>query len=179
MRRFFSVGALAVGAAVLVLVAIQSPRARAEDESQIRHGFASVPAGIELNLRGKNRGQVGLGAYLVNTIGDCNGCHSKEFNPYLDGGNPYAGEEEKIDPDRYLVGGSEFFPGATSRNLRPENGLPAGLTLSQFVDAFRNGTDHSNPGQLLDVMPWPSFSKMTDHDIVAIYEYLSCLPPKP
>ena len=31
-------------------------------------------------------------------------------------------------------------------------------------------------GNLLQVMPWPTFSHMTDHDIEAIYENLSAIP---
>jgi hypothetical protein len=28
-------------------------------------------------------------------------------------------------------------------------------------------------------MPWPSFAKLNDHDLRAIYEYLRALPPAP
>jgi hypothetical protein len=31
-------------------------------------------------------------------------------------------------------------------------------------------------GSLLQIMPWVTFSHMTDHDIGAIYEYLSAIP---
>jgi hypothetical protein len=31
-------------------------------------------------------------------------------------------------------------------------------------------------GSLLQVMPWPVFHNMTDHQIEAIYEYLSSIP---
>jgi len=31
-------------------------------------------------------------------------------------------------------------------------------------------------GDLLQVMPWPNFGNMTDHDLRAIYEYLSAIP---
>jgi hypothetical protein len=31
-------------------------------------------------------------------------------------------------------------------------------------------------GDLLQVMPWPNFQNMTDHDLRAIYEYLSAIP---
>lgn len=36
----------------------------------------------------------------------------------------------------------------------------------------------NNPvdGNLLQIMPWPTFSHMTGHDIEAIYEYLSAIP---
>jgi hypothetical protein len=31
-------------------------------------------------------------------------------------------------------------------------------------------------GNLLQIMPWPSFQEMTDHNLRAIYEYLSAIP---
>ena len=31
-------------------------------------------------------------------------------------------------------------------------------------------------GDLLQIMPWPVFHHMTDHQIEAIYEYLSAIP---
>jgi hypothetical protein len=31
-------------------------------------------------------------------------------------------------------------------------------------------------GNSLQVMPWPTFQNMTDHDLRAIYEYLSSIP---
>lgn len=38
--------------------------------------------------------------------------------------------------------------------------------------------DHAHPqfGPLLQVMPWPVFQSMSDHDLRAIYEYLSSIP---
>jgi hypothetical protein len=158
------------------------------DESRIRQGFANAP--LPLNLVGKNRGLVGLGSYLVNVSGDCNGCHAPDTNPYLPGGNPYLGEVEQIDPAKYLVGGRVFipahgiFPAIVSRNLRPEaNGLPEGHTYAEFSQLMRTGVDldHAHPqyGPFLQVMPWPAFRNMTEHDMRAIYEYLSALPPNP
>ena len=31
-------------------------------------------------------------------------------------------------------------------------------------------------GALLQIMPWPIYHNMTDHDLRAIYEYLSAIP---
>ena len=31
-------------------------------------------------------------------------------------------------------------------------------------------------GSLLQVMPWPHFQNMSDHDLLAIYTYLSAIP---
>ena len=45
--------------------------------SVIEQGFASSPIPKDkLKLAGKDRALVGLGSYLVNGAGDCNGCHS-------------------------------------------------------------------------------------------------------
>ena len=81
-----------------------------------------------------------------------------------------------------------------------------GMSLSEFKDILRHGTDfdpihptcttdqikeieegllpvciptspgNTPDGDLLQVMPWPTFSHMTDKDIEAIYEYLSAIP---
>jgi hypothetical protein len=193
---FSKVAVFSTGAVVLASLIAGSALTRVSGdddergrESRIRQGFANAP--LPLNLNRKNRALVGLGSYLVNVAGDCNGCHtSDQANPYLPGGNPFLGEPEKIDPDKYLVGGSEFIPAhpgfhaIVSRNLRPEaNGLPEGHTFAQFRQIMRTGIDldqaHPEYGPLLQVMPWPNFRKMTDEDIRAIYEYLSALPPNP
>jgi hypothetical protein len=42
---------------------------------------------------------------------------------------------------------------------------------------MRNGTDFDHPGRLQQVMGWPIFQNMTDRDLLAIYVYLSTLPP--
>jgi hypothetical protein len=231
-------------AAVVAVVAIgvvgmlSSPlRLQAQDDSEtslIQQGFAIAP--VPLNLAGKNRDLVGLGSYLVNAIGDCNGCHSSGapplfLYPYATGGNPYFNQPEKLDPSVYLNGGTNFFtvgtptgpngyagPNIITRNLTPDkNGLPeGGNTLSQFKQIMRTGIDfdHIHPtctptqiaainggatpiciptgpivydakgdafnnipdGNLLQIMPWVTFSHMTDHHLEAIYEYLSAIP---
>jgi hypothetical protein len=182
--------ALASGltSAFLAAALLPDTRVRAQgggesgDESRIRQGFAINP--LPLNLDGRNRALVGLGSYYVNAVASCADCHTN-FPQYLPGGNPFLGQPEQINPDNYLRGGRPF-PAVDptgvenpirSRNIRPVNGLPAGLTFHQFVDVLRNGTDDDHPGRLLQVMPWPTFRNMTDRDLLAIYEYLSTLPP--
>jgi hypothetical protein len=152
-------------------------------EGRIRRGLAIAP--VPLTFRRKNRALVGLGSYIVNAVGDCNGCHTTNTGPFLPGGDPFVGEVEKIDPDKYLVGGTNFGP-FVSRNLRPraDTGLPAGLTFEQFLLVMRTGADLKHipptpPGDLLQVMPWPAYAKMKTQDIRAIYEYLKALPPHP
>ena len=174
-----------------------------DDASRIQRGFAIAP--VPLNLAGKNRALVGLGSYIVNAQADCDGCHSAgpqtEFAP---GGNPYFGQPTKVNPATYLGGGRDFgpypgpgpFPHIISRNLTPDKtGLPeGGHTFPEFLQILRTGVDmdHLHPtctgapdgtclpppfdGDLLQVMPWPIHHNMTNHDIRAIYEYLSAIP---
>lgn len=147
-----------------------------------------------------------LGSYLVNAAGDCNACHNAGpgNNQFLPGGNPYFGQHpKKINPATYLGGGRDFgplVPGGSahivSRNLTPDKtGLPeGGHTFAEFVQIMRTGVDmdHLHPtcvgainsgcvpapfdGNLLQIMPWFNFQDMNDHDLRAIYEYLSAIP---
>src|SRR5206468_1325122 len=89
---------------------------------------------------------------------------------------------EKINAKNFLAGGQQFGP-FTSRNLTPdpkEGNRPAGLSLEEFFETMRKGTDHDKLhlqiSPLLQVMPWPSFGKMTDRDLLAMYLYLSVIP---
>ena len=148
-----------------------------DPESEIKRGFAIAP--VHLNLKGKNRELVGLGSYIVNAQGGCNDCHS--CPSYALGHNPYLGQPKKFNADNYLAGGVPFGP-FTSRNITPDltTGLPEGLTREQFELVIRTGIDldkeHPQFGPLLQVMPWPVYQSMTDHDLDAIYEYLSAIP---
>jgi hypothetical protein len=149
------------------------------DESRIQRGFDIVPAGVSLDLAGKNRALVGMGSYIVNSSG-CNDCHTHpNFAP---GGNPYLGQPEMINAPQYLTGGRTFPPSPfVSANLtRDATGKPAGLTLEQFISTLRTGHNPNDPaGQILQVMPWPTIGKKTDRDLTAIYEYLSAIPSLP
>ena len=176
MRPWFS-SALALTA---VLTAIALPTSvRSESESQLSKLGLSVASkdGITLNYAKKNKEMVGLGSFLVNSVGDCDGCHST--NEWAAGNNPYQGQIKKIDTAKYLAGGQAFGP-FTSANLTPDNtGKPGGMTYSQFVAAIRTGADPMVPGRTLQVMPWPAFQDMTDHQLQAIYAYLSAVPSLP
>jgi hypothetical protein len=147
--------------------------------SQIRRGYEIAP--VALDLRGRNRALVGLGSYIVNAQAGCNDCHTHPS--YAGGGDPFQGQPEQINTKAYLSGGRQFGP-FTSRNLTPDpiSGLPADLTFNQFLQVLRTGKDFDlvHPQiPLLQVMPWPVFSHMTDRDIAAIYEYLSAIPSLP
>src|SRR5207245_2044784 len=124
---------------------------------------------------------------------------------YLSGGDPYFGQHPKvIDPSTYLAGGQIFsigsppIPDIITRNLTPDKtGRPeGGASFEEFRQIMRNGKDfdHLHPncsaarttncipaftgidGDLLQIMPWPYFQSMTDHDLLAIYTSLTHIP---
>jgi hypothetical protein len=240
---------LAVGAiltlSVILLAAVSrvSPRVRAQEfrdddeESLVRRGFDIAPVNLDLN--GKNVHLVGLGSYLVNAVGDCNGCHTAGAPPnfnYANGNNPYFGQHTKVDPTTYLAGGTDFGPALPpsaaiggyppgsnpasyppapfdpfyvgpdiiTRNLTPDKtGRPeGGHTLAEFKEILKTGKDFdhihptctsalptptpancipppfpgSNIGEILQIMPWPVFHNLTDHQMDAVYEYLRSIP---
>ena len=142
---------------------------------QVKRGFDIVPSGVFLNLAGKNRSLVGLGSYIVNTSA-CVDCHTHPS--YIS--DPFLGQPELINYAQYMTGGRQFGP-FTAPNLTPDaSGKPAGLTLSQFIQTMRTGHNPNDPpGEILQVMPWPSYGKKTDLDLTAIYEYLRALPSLP
>jgi hypothetical protein len=171
------VGGFLFSFAVLAAVRGQA-QSTAPDESRVQEGLRIAP--VVLNLKGRNRALVGVGSYLVNAVSECNDCHTRPH--FLLGGNPFNGEQELPNTSDYLTGGNQFGP-FTSANLTPDpvTGLPAGLTFREFVHLIRTGEtdDHPAFGPLMQVMPWPTFRKMTDYDLRAIYEFLSAIPSQP
>jgi hypothetical protein len=130
-------------------------------------------------LHGKNRALVGLGSYIVNAIAGCNDCHTQPS--YEKGGDPFLGQQKRVNAAGYLGGGRVFFGPIISRNITPDkSGLPAGMSLEQFVKVLRIGIDpdaaHPQFGPFLQVMPWPVYQDMTDRDLYAVYEYLRAIP---
>jgi hypothetical protein len=185
-RSRWTWGTIATAVAVITGIVAFSVKGTAasgddETESKIKRGFDIAP--VQLNLTGKNRALVGMGSYLVNAVGDCNGCHSGPSGEYAAGGDPFQGQPTIVNQAAYLAGGTPLFgPFFIPRNLTPDKtGLPeGGATYQEFLDILRTGIDpdqaHPQFGPYLQVMPWPTFHNMTDHDIRAIYEYLSTIP---
>jgi hypothetical protein len=146
--------------------------------SNVVEGFRLAP--VPLSLTDTNPLLVGLGSYIVNAQGGCNDCHTEPS--YAPGGDPFLGEPEQINTAGYMKGGRVFGP-IISRNITPcVDGRPAGLTLEEFINVMRTGTDLkdavSQPPNtpILQVMPWTIYGKMSDCDLQAIYEYLRTIP---
>jgi len=159
-----------VGLATAMLLTSLGQTATAGDRGNVGRRIAPVP----LNLKGANRSLVFLGSYLVNAVGGCNDCHT---NPsYVPGHDPFLGEDELINTAHYLAGGRHFGPNVVSANITPDSeGNPAGLTRDEFIQVIRTGHDPEDD-HILQVMPWPVYRNMTDHDLKAIYEYLRAIP---
>src|ERR1700736_2481121 len=112
-------------------------------------------------------------------------------NPYLltPPSGPFMGKIQ-VNPATYLWGGQYFGPlgpgpNIVSRNLTPDKtGRPeGGHTFSEFRQIMRTGVDLDNlhpncsdqvktnclpppfNGALLQIMPWPTYQSMTDHDL--------------
>lgn len=176
----------AVAITVVTTLVASAPIGRAagsddDSESKIQRGFAIAP--VHLTLKGKNRELVGLGSYIVNSTGDCNGCHSGPAGEYAVGGDPFQGQPAVVNKDAYLAGGTPLFgPFFIPRNLTPDvsGRAEGGASYEEFQRTMRTGIDpdqaHPQFGPFLQVMPWPTFHNMTDHDLRAIYEYLSAIP---
>ncbi len=166
--------ALFVGAGITwTMVAL---RAQGQGVSPIQRGAAIAP--VPLNLTGLNPALVREGSYIVNAQGGCNDCHT--VPSYVVGGDPFMGEPEQVNQDCYLAGGAAFGP-FISRNITPRaNGRPANRTLEQFKQLMHEGTDfRTDASPILQVMPWPVYGKMSDHQLEAIYEYLRAIPSIP
>lgn len=103
------------------------------------------------------------GEYLVTTVGNCTGCHTRRslrsgeaVGPVLGGG---------MELESHTSPGTKFI----SPNLRGGGHLES-WTEDAFVRRFQNGFATASP------MPWETFARMTEDDLRAIYRYLRTLP---
>jgi hypothetical protein len=141
------------------------------ERERIERGLALSP--VALNLEGKDRELVGLGSYIVNAQSACNDCHTNP--PFPEGNDPFKGQPEKVNTAHFLAGGMPFGPTLVSPNITPDaSGNPAGLSYEDFERLMRTGREED--GDILQVMPWPIYGKMSDRELRAIYEYLRAIP---
>jgi len=106
------------------------------------------------------------GSYIANNIANCATCHSK-----ID-----MRTGERIGPA--FAGGGEPIPNEGRRfqapNLTPHPtaGWITSWKEDDFVARFKSGgRTEGSP------MPWPSFARMSEDDLRALYRYLRTLPP--
>jgi hypothetical protein len=164
-----------------VLASVTGGRAQDnESDSRVLEGLRIARENnlLRTDAKIRNLGLVGLGSYIVNAAGGCADCHS--CPTYAPGHNPYMGGDGRLNAANYLAGGVPFpippEPNLQSANITPDpvSGLPEDRTFEQFKQLIRTG--HEESGEILQVMPWPFYRHMTDHDLRAVYEFLSALP---
>jgi hypothetical protein len=177
-----------------------------DDESKlVEIGFRIAPVHLNLENKDHDLVGLGsFLVNAVAVCNDCHspaGAMGPE--EYLPGNNPYYGQKKIVNAAVYLSGGMDFgpigpgSPDIISRNLTPDKtGLPeGGRPFSKFLTIMRTGKDFDlvhppctgapdgtclpamdGDGNLLQIMPWPVYQNMTEHQLRAIYEYLSAVP---
>jgi len=122
-------------------------------------GLAGVAWAIEPDMQRYN--QVELGRYLV-SVADCTACHSDPG-----GGAPFAGGRSIETP----------FGNIRTPNITPDVQTGIGAwTDEQFDDAVRRGIGR-NGARLYPAMPYPSYTKMSRDEVLAIRSYLKTITP--
>lgn len=113
--------------------------------------------------------QTQRGEYLV-TIMDCNGCHTPgTFLGKPDMERPLAGSEVGFQ----IPGLGIFHPPNLTPD--PETGLGQ-WSDTDIIKAVRTGV-RPDGRQLVPIMPYHSYSKLTDADAQALASYLKSLKP--
>lgn len=133
-----------------------------------------IPKKGEPSVLPERTNTLAYGGYLVNAAG-CRECHSK------------VDDKGVVIPEFEYAGGRVFdMPAGTlvSPNLTAhETGLGY-WTKDQFISRFKAYQDSSYISPKIDfmkeynsIMPWMMYSKMTEDDLGAIFEYLKSLKP--
>jgi len=155
------------------------------DPGNVLRGLAIVPlSGITPPSDPGAQALFGRGAYLVNALADCNGCHT---NPATT--NP---ANTKISTTMYLTGGAVFDTPpplqpllhtvrAASANLQGSSKgffTEPTMQFSTFLTLITQGVHADDPppqAPLAFPMPWQTFSHMQLGDLEAIYTYMSAV----
>jgi mono/diheme cytochrome c family protein len=134
------------------------------------NAFLLKPAGPvgEIPASIKQDTSVVYGQYLANNVANCRGCHTnRDLMTGAFTGEDYAGGlkmEEVTDSGTYSI---------TTPNLTPDpTGRIKGWSQEQFIKRFRTGKLISQSH-----MPWGPFSRMSDDELKAIYNFLQTVKP--
>ena len=137
---------------------------------QIVKAFLLKPAGPqgEVPTAVKRDTSAAYGKYLANSVANCRGCHTnRDLMTGAFIGEDYAGGlkfDLQTDSGVYSL---------TTPNLTPDpTGRIKGWTKEQFIARFRMGTRIPQSH-----MPWGPFSRMSDDELSAIYNFLQTVKP--
>jgi mono/diheme cytochrome c family protein len=113
------------------------------------------------------------GAYLVNHVADCMGCHAE---------HDWTAHDAPVVPGT-LGSGQDLnilkgFPGKVyAPNITPDPETGAGnWTDDQLARAIREGVGHDGRA-LFPFMPYQGYRALSDEDLASIIVYLRSLPP--
>lgn len=108
------------------------------------------------------------GKYLAVSVANCYGCHTnRDMMTGAFIGEPFAGGMRigsSADPDKYYFITPNLTPDSTGRLF--------GWTQAMFINRFRQGKIY--PGTH---MPWGPYSRMSDDELKAIYNFLKSIKP--
>src|SRR6516164_6775545 len=179
-----------------------------DHDPRVRIGFEIAPVPLSLAGKNRELVGLGSYLVNVFDCNGCHSAgppteFARGGNPYFDQPKvvnqaTYLGGGRDFGP---LIPGT---PHIVSRNLTPDKtGRPeGGRSFAEFREIIRTGVDldHLHPncsdptvtasttcfplnlpwdGDKLQIMPWPEDRHMTDHELRAIYEYLSAVPCQP
>ena len=139
----FAIASLLIGSAVGLLSGCQ------------RETGSERLAGLDASSAlASDRALIERGEYLAKA-GDCSACHDAADK------TPYAGGMPVNSP----------FGPIYASNITPDPTFGIGrYTLRQFADALRSGKTPDGT-RLYPAMPYPSFTKLNDDDVTALYAY--------
>jgi mono/diheme cytochrome c family protein len=161
-------------------------------------GTGSALAGLVLlaSLPAVAEDPVERGRYLV-TVAACNDCHTPLVmgpeGPHPDMARMLAGHPQQLvmpPPPALPADGPWVWIGAGTNtafagpwgvsyatNLTPDENTGLGAWTEEiFVNAIRTGKHWGQSRPILPPMPWPTYSKMTDEDLRAVWAYLRTIP---
>ncbi len=109
------------------------------------------------------------GSYLANNVGNCMACHTeRDMKSGSLVGPTFAGGAY-FPPEPFSEGYSFVSPNLTPD---PETGIISNWDQQTFVGRFQNGRVYKG-----SPMPWGSYSRMNETEIIALYKYLHSLEP--
>ncbi len=146
-----------------------------------RIGYDIDEAGLDPELLANNGlsgdqiESIGRGAYLMNAVADCKGCHNG-VGPM--GETLYLAGNGDFPLGPVTVGGNTVDGHVFGRNLTPDAITGMKLNEKQFVEALRTGKDFQDSAvdQQLLVMPWQNTRWLSDGDLQDIFRYLKQIP---
>ena len=150
------------------------------DPDNILRGLAMNSLSLGTPISSTDAALFGRGAYLVNAIADCSGCHSNPSRQPM---------SNHLNTAQYLTGGQVFavppplqpvmkIVRTMSANLTGvKNGYfnTATISFAQWLTEITQGVhaDETPPTRPLGFpMPWKAFRNMTEQDLAAVYTYV-------